>query len=172
MKTIKTIKILIGINLLLTLGTAGALVLMQGKKKVAYVELSLLYKDFKMTKELEARFTAVSSSRKSFIDSLETQLRVMNGNEKRREEFERVKNLYIVRKQQFEQDNAAMNQQYNDQITKQMNQYLADYGREQDYDFIFGANGSGGLMYANEQAFNVTGDVLAYINKKYAGKVN
>ena len=168
----KFFKIVIVANLIMVIGLGCMYFIKEQKSNVAYVEIGALYKDFKMTKELETKFNSMASSRKSFLDSIELELIALAQNVKKQEEFNRVKNIYIVRKQQFEQDNAAANQQYNEQIMNQMNQYLVDFGKENGYDFIFGANGSGGLMYANEQTFNVTNDVLAYINKKYAGKVN
>ncbi|MBC7865243.1 MAG: OmpH family outer membrane protein [Bacteroidia bacterium] len=168
----KMYKAIIALNLLLVTGLGIAFFISQGDKRVGYVEINDLYKDFKMTKELESKFTNVSSSRKTFLDSLEIELKAMVNDQQRKDEFERIKRVYMVRKQQFEEDNMAMNQQFNAQIMNQMNQYLVDYGKENGFDFIFGANGNGGLMYANEQAFNVTPNVLTYINSKYAGKVN
>lgn len=163
---------LVIINFLLVVSIGAYLLYTNSSKKVVYVEISSIYKKFKMTQELEARFTNVTNSRKTFLDSLEVELRSMHAEYSRTDEFERLKNTYIVKKQQFEQDNIQMNQKFNEQIMNQLNQYLVDYGKEKELDFIFGANGNGGIMYANEKAYNVTDDVITYVNKKYAGKLN
>lgn len=162
-------KILIVLNLVLVSGLGGVYFFGGKQKKNAYVQIGKLYKEFKMTKELEGKFTAVGNARKSFLDSLELKIRSIAGEGKNETEFNKLKEEYVQRKQQFEQDNAAMNQQYNTQIMEQMNQYITDYGAENGYAFIFGANGNGGIMYADEKAFDVTQPVLEYINSKYNG---
>jgi outer membrane protein len=47
---------------------------------------------------------------------------------------------------------------------------MQDYGKKHGYDFIYGAQGSGNLMYANGQK-NITDEVLKYINERYQGNV-
>jgi outer membrane protein len=54
-------------------------------------------------------------------------------------------------------------------IWTQLNQYITEYGKTKDYEYILGANGSGSLMYA-DSTLNITEEVTAFANKKYSGK--
>jgi Skp family chaperone for outer membrane proteins len=49
-----------------------------------------------------------------------------------------------------------------------MNQYVKDFGSKYGYTYIFGADGSGFLMYSLE-ANNITKEVKEYINSRYKG---
>ena len=51
----------------------------------------------------------------------------------------------------------------------QLNEYIEDFGEENKLDYIFGANGTGTIMYGNESK-DVTKEVVTYVNKKYVGK--
>lgn len=59
--------------------------------------------------------------------------------------------------------------EYTNLIWNRLNQYTREYGEQEGYSYILGANGTGSLMYAGEDN-DITEEVLAYANKKYAGK--
>lgn len=50
-----------------------------------------------------------------------------------------------------------------------LNEYILEYGKKYRYDFIYGANGEGNLMYASEGK-DITDKVIEFSNKKYNGK--
>lgn len=154
---------------------ATILFVLKKQKKIAYVNALELYDGFEMKKELEQSFIKVQSGRKAQLDSLELELRMLNAQLESSgsksgliQVFEIRRDSYLQKKQQFEEDNGLMQEQYNSNIRKQLNQYVADYGKEHNYDYLLGADGSGALMYAKETA-DVTKEVLSYINDKYKG---
>ena len=59
-----------------------------------------------------------------------------------------------------------LSSRYTADIWKRINHYVSDYGKTEGYDFIFGATGDGGLMYAND-VNDITDEVILYLNKKY-----
>ncbi len=147
------------------------------QRKYAYVELSSLYSEFSLTKKLESEFRSVELIRKNYLDSLgltlnlmERQLRnqksvspeQMNGYENYREYIEDKRN-------EFEQSNAALKEKNETQIWTQINSILKTYGQENGYEFIFGLNGTGNIMYSKE-SLDITPEVVAYINVSYSGK--
>jgi outer membrane protein len=145
------------------------------KRKIVYVKLGNLYDDFEMKKELEATYLNVQKARKEQLDSLELELKLLNNTldaqgEKKElvQVFEIKKENYLLKKKQFSEDDALMQQQYSDKIRKQLNQYVTDYGKENKCDYIFGAEGSGVLMYAKEDD-DRTAEVLIYVNNKFKG---
>lgn len=67
---------------------------------------------------------------------------------------------------QYTLDEKAISEKYTAAIWKDINQYIAEFGKEKHCDFIFGANGNGNLMFANE-VHDVTDEVIQYVNKRY-----
>ncbi len=146
--------------------------------KIAYVRLNKVYEGFDLTKEVEKKYDAVSAARQNILDSMELQLKslgrkieTLKENERKGliMEFEAKRNEYLGKKQQFTADNDKTVEQYNEQIWKQLNQYLEDFGKEAGYSFILGAEGSGSIMYG-ESGKDVTEEVKVYVNKKYKGQ--
>jgi outer membrane protein len=83
-------------------------------------------------------------------------------------EFDKKRQEYYTREQAFTQDNARASKSFTDQIWKQLNQYVKDYGKDHGYKFIFGYDGQGAVMYGEEGA-NVTEQVKKYVNDRYKG---
>jgi outer membrane protein len=148
-------------------------------EKTAYVNISKVYQEFELKKELEAKMLKVKNVRTAQIDSLELNLKVLSrqinaekGKDKTRIALFNVqREAYQAKKQQFEEDNQAMIKEYDQQIYKQMTQYVLDFGKDRGYKYIFGADGSGNLMYADESN-DITIEVSAFINKRYKGITN
>lgn len=145
-------------------------------KKYAYIELKKVFDEFEMSKQYNNKLEATLSRRKLISDSMEVNLKaaarllatknIKSGPEA--DEFIMNKETYLEKRKQFEEDNNALRQQYNTEITKQLNQYIRDYGEKNKYELVLGADGSGGIMYA-EDKLNVTEEVIKYINARYQG---
>ena len=145
-----------------------------GGEKTAYINMGEIYQGFELSKQLDADYQEVASKRKAVLDSLQIRLNVLSQNfqaqkdEASIQRFQQQKQTYYYKEQQFKQDNQALLQQHNEQITKQLNQYIKEFGDEQGYTYIYGASGNGSLMYAAEKE-DITQEVIAYINQKYQG---
>ena len=164
------ILILLGVIIFLVIGNVK-------KDKLAWVNLNKVHGDFIFKKELENKLIKTEEARKKIIDSLEFELQVLarqikseNGKDKNKLAiYETKRQKYFDKKNEFEEDNSVLQQQYNEQILTQINQYMKDFGKQNGYTFIFGADGTGGLMYADE-ARDVTEAAIVFINEKYKGK--
>ncbi len=159
--TISIIALILGlVSLLLTY------YLHSNKEKTAFVLLNDMYQKFELTKELEKKIEAIELQRKNILDSIK--FNAMAAEKSNSKEFENLKQLYFYKEQEFEKSNEQVKQQFDEQIWKQINQYLSDYGKEYKYTYIHGANGNGSMMYVDEKK-NITEQVLKYINNKYKG---
>jgi Skp family chaperone for outer membrane proteins len=130
-----------------------------------------------MKKELEKEVQVVENARRHILDSLELELKMiantfeaMSDREKdvMALQFQQKKQEYLTRQQEFGEDNEQLRANYNQQVLKQINQYVKDFAVQEDYYMILGAEGSGALMYAKENS-DVTEAVLTFINNKYKG---
>lgn len=177
----KIVYIFLGLNLIVLGFVAWN---SMNKPRYAYVDLGVLYENFTLKKELESKYENIVSARKMMLDSMEIRLRNLSDRlsnhiaiaSKQMEgtlalEFEGLKQQYFSKKQNFEQDNERTKSDYSSQVWKQLNQYVKEYGKEKGYDYIFGADGSGALMYASE-AENITEYMKGYLNQRYAGHTN
>lgn len=168
--------------LILAVNTIGIVVLivllMNGSandSNTGYVDVSKVYAEFNLTKELDARYTAVSTRRQELLDSMRLDLEVLVKKyeaEQSQEVLQHIRSReqeYVQKEAHFQEDNASLSSRYNDQIMTQLNQYIKDFGDERKLDYIYGADGSGNLLYA-DQGFDYTEDALAYINEKFQGE--
>lgn len=165
------------IILILLVATAIGVMLFQKTTapKLAYVKSNEVYNEFELKKELAAKLTKVQNQRKAILDSLILPLKMLSAQLKEHKDqklfmqFQLQQQNYLDKKKEFEEDNQRLTEEYSNQIWKQINQYIADYGKEKGYAFIYGATGSGSLMYAGDH-YDLTNEISVYVNEKYKGE--
>ena len=123
-----------------------------------------------MKQELEGKFKTIESTRKNLIDSIEFNAAQIQ-KKGDREEYQQVIQNYIQKRKEIEQANETLSNQYDESIWKQINSYSEEFGKAKGYKMIFGADGSGTLMYA-EKNIDITEEFITFINKMYNGKQN
>ena len=145
--------------------------------KTGFVYIQEVYNGFEMKKEQEKKFLQVKNARDKILDSLELELKILGAkidSEKEKnkttiEIFTTKRGEYLTRKKNYEEDNDALSKKYDKEIISQLNQYVKDYGEKNGYTYIWGNDGNGSLMYANELN-NVTKEIIVFINRKYRGE--
>ena len=148
------------------------------KNSIAYVNVAEVYSEFELSKELQEKYKKSAMVRNTILDSLRFSIDVLTKQIEKTTSSKSKQNLiekynakaseYQVREQQLAEDNKQQNQTYKEQIQTQLNQYITDFGKDKDYDLIFGANGSGVMLYASDGK-NVTAELIEYVNNKYSG---
>lgn len=145
------------------------------QKKSAYVDIQYVFNGFEYKKELEKELIAIKSNRNYLLDSLRTNLKILSnkyemdkGNKDLIAEFNVARENFLERKSAIEEEEANIIKQSDAKIFKQINSYIKEYGRENDYDYIFGATSSGNIMYA-DTLNDISKEITEYINKKYKG---
>jgi outer membrane protein len=124
-----------------------------------------------MKKELEKKYKETEGYRKLILDSIlgELKSKAQVSNSSSTDELSMLKREFLTKKELFDKENTESMNQYNEQIWNQLNEYTAQYSKDKEYDFVFGANGQGVLMYAKDTK-NVTKELLEFVNEKYNGK--
>ncbi|MBK8705977.1 MAG: OmpH family outer membrane protein [Saprospiraceae bacterium] len=144
--------------------------------KTGFVVIQEVYNGFDMKKEIEQKYNRTKLARDKILDSLELELKLLAGTIEREqqknkttiEQFTIKREEFLQRKQTYEEDNAALTKQYDQEILTQLNQYIKDFGEKHHFTYVFGNDGNGSLMYAAD-AKNVTKEVIEFINRKYKG---
>lgn len=145
------------------------------KEKVAYMDIKMVFNNFKYKQELEKELTEIKNHRKFKLDSLETQLKLLSNKVKHDTknteliaQFETEKEIYLKQKYLFEEEEENMIKSYDAKIISQLNSYVKEFGKTNNYSIIFGATTDGSLMYA-DTSLNISKDIIVYINNKYSG---
>jgi outer membrane protein len=147
-------------------------------KRTAYINTETVYNDFGLKKKMESDLKKTQLIRTNILDSMKLQLDMMYTHIEEKKQlddslmmnaFTNLRERYFKRKEEFTQANEALAQQYTSQIWSQLNQYLQDYGHAKGYEYIFGANGDGNLMFADD-AVNITEEVKGYVNERFKGQ--
>jgi outer membrane protein len=148
--------------------------------KTGYIEIKKVFNGFQMKAELEEKYKHTQKVKDQILDSLSFNLKLLSKhlNEQKnakadinKEEilqFEYKREEYLKLKNQYQEDNAALSQKFDDQILAQLTQYVIEFGKKNNYDMILGADGNGSLMYSKE-FYNVSDEVIIFINNKYKG---
>lgn len=146
------------------------------EQKTAYVDTTKLIQEYKEMKDVEQEFTSKSDKVKVQLDSLAQsfQTEVQAYQEKmggmsadQRKEIEDG----LMRKQQaIQQQQQMMGNQLRqesdvviDSIVNKVKDYVKDYGKKNDYTYIFGSNESANIMYAKE-GLDITEEILEKLN--------
>ena len=130
-----------------------------------------------MKLELQKKLEKDLLAKKGLVDSLMFQLSTLKNELENQQEptkdkveqFYQLQSYYTKQKETFDQYQLSETQNYDAQILGQMTQYIKDFGYENGYDFIFGSDNSGNILYGRPAA-DVTSEVIEFINLKYQGK--
>ena len=149
------------------------------KRQVAYVDTNVLMEKYKgmivAKKDYDAKVKVWKANVDSLMKNWEVELKAyekerisMSKKEiKLKEELLRNKQQQIGNYQQAIQEKAMKEEQIATQtVVNQVNDYIKEYGEKHGYDFIYGANGTGNIVYANKD-YDITEDVLKGLNDEY-----
>jgi outer membrane protein len=144
--------------------------------KTGYILIQDVYNEFELKKEMEKKYLQAKNARDKILDSLAFEVKIIANKIQAEQEknkatidhFNLKRDEYFQRKQSYDEDNAALTKQYDQEILTQLNQYIKDYAEANHYTYVFGNDGNGSLLYGIE-TLNITKEVSAFVNNKYKG---
>lgn len=148
------------------------------KNKTAYINTEAVYNSFEMKNQLEKELKKTSGIRQHILDSMRLQLDMISMRLQDRpagkdsalsKTFRAMRENYFQRQEEYRQADEAQAKEYTDQVWTQLNAYIKEYGTNHGYQYIFGANGDGALMFADD-AVNITDDLQAFVNQRFKGQ--
>ena len=123
-----------------------------------------VFEKFEGKKELELRLSQVKLVNQKKLDSLLVLVKKEKNNKGLADMYDD-----LLRSSQLQEEDLSA--RYTSDIWRHINDGIAVFGKDEGYDFIFGASGNGGIMYANE-ANDITEQVVEFINTRYNKGVN
>ena len=145
----RTIILLLIFNTAITLSLAIYAYSSHRSVRCAYVINQKLFNAYSGKKILEKKLGLIRRANQRTLDSL----RRTGG---------------TLPEEMFARQEQQLSEEYTASLWKRINEDLRSYGEARGFDFIYGATGDGGLMYAGE-AYDVTEDAVGYLNQKYEG---
>ncbi len=177
-----TAKILPLISIIAIVLSLLAIYLSRSSSELVYVDVNKLMEGYNRTKIEKEAFEKKATTMKGNIDSLVT------GWQKELQAYEKERASMSPKELQLKQELLSNKQQqingYQEAIQKQIqeedkkttqtvindiNDYVKEYGKKKGYKIIFGASGSGNIMYADE-ATDLTEEILKGLNAEYDKK--
>jgi outer membrane protein len=146
------------------------------QKKTVFVNIETVYDEFTMKKELESKFETVTQIRQQMLDSIKLELTIMskslsaNSDPNKIEEFKFKRQEYAIKEQSFTESTEQTNEQYKNQIWKQLSQYIKQFGKKNKYTYMLGFENKSSILYGDE-AEDVSKELIIYVNEMYKGGV-
>lgn len=149
--------------------------------ELVYVDVNKLLDGYERTKVEREAFNKKTTTLKANVDSLVTQWQdQLKTYEKERssmskKEKELQQELLANKQQQLNNYQQAIQRQIQEEdqkmtqtVINDINDYIKAYGKKEGHKIIFGASGSGNIMYADEGT-DLTEEILEGLNKAYEG---
>lgn len=169
----KWVVIVLVLNFIGIIGIGVLLITKQ--KKTAFVDLGILYEGFELSKQKQVQLQSLSFNYKNALDSLGLEIKSLedalniNYDKDIDQKLQLKKMNYYKIEENMQAQLETEKSKADEQIWLQINTYTQEFGKEHGYDYIYGGNGSGSLMYANNSK-DISNEVLDFINKKYIGE--
>lgn len=165
------------------IGIAAVAIMMVScnEQKTAYVDTTKIVQEYREMKEVEADFTSKSDSVRQQLDSVarvfqqevqayQAEMNSMSQAQRQEKEQELMQKQQMLQQQQQMQSN-RLREESNvvmDSIVNKIKDYVKEYGKDNNYTYIFGSNESANIMYA-EEGLDITQDILEKLNEEYGG---
>ena len=174
-------KIALPLSLIALVASVGSFFYFQSTSNQVYVDVNRLMDGYSRTKIERAKFEEKANTLKANVDSLitnwqdELKLYEKERAQMTKKELALKQELLSNKQQQINNYQQAIQKQIQEEdqkatqtVINDINDYVKAFGKEKGYKIIFGANGRGGIMYADE-ASDLTDEVLEGLNADFDG---
>ena len=150
--------------------------------ELVYVDVNQLVEGYNRTEIERTKFEEKAIQFQANVDSLLSnwQAELMNYEKERskmsKKEIELKKELLASKQEQITAYQQAIQKKISEEdfkskqtVINDINDYIKEYGQEHNYKVIFGASGSGNIMYADEVT-DLTQEILEGLNAEFSTK--
>ena len=149
---------------------------------LVYVDVNKLLESYKRTEIVRSEFEKKAKTLQSNVDSLilgwQEDLKTYEKERSKmtKKEISLKQELLNNKQQQISSYQQAIQKQIQEEdkkatqtVINDINDYVKEYGKKKGYEIIFGASGSGNIMYADEGT-DLTEKILEGLNNEFEGK--
>lgn len=139
-------------------------------EKTAYVRNQAVFEAFQGRADVERKMIELQDMHRETLDSMRSSLNLAAASQATEPQvLERGRQAFVQAQREYSEEEAEQSRAYTAQVWQQINEYVNQYGKEHEYDYIFGATGNGTIMHADPSR-DVTEEVIEYVNQKYEGR--
>ena len=145
--------------------------LSKSQPKIAYIYIDSLFYEFDYTKEAHRQLKTMFIKEQNEIDSLNFELHRISKGDIKPINNNIVETLFLnieMKQTKLNNDKIEFAEKMETNIWAQINQYIKEFGEENNYDIIIGSNENSSIKYGNSK-YDITHKVIEYINQKYSG---
>ncbi|MEK6152009.1 OmpH family outer membrane protein [Flavobacteriaceae bacterium 3-367] len=175
-------KLTLLLSIIALVASIAAIFYTSSESDLVYVDIKKLVDGYARTEVEREAFNKKASTLKANVDSLLVNWQdELKAYEKERstmtqKELELKQQLLQNKQQQLNNYQQAIQKQIQEEdqkmtqtVVNDINTYVKEYGKRKGYRIIFGAEGSGNIMYAQDVS-DLTQDVLEGLNAEFNGK--
>lgn len=129
-----------------------------GRPEVVYINIGKMTEAYKFKKDLEGEGTKNLYKIKNTIDSLKMADK-MDANPV-------IDSQILYAERAFDQYYTYSNQEMTKKVWERLNPQLEEFGKQNHYELVVGANGAGSVLYGSPKS-DVTEEAIQFINRKY-----
>ena len=151
--------------------------------KTAYVDTSILMKEYTATKDLDAKYKAKGAEKGRQLEAEINKFKQEASNfqaqaQANGQAWAQQKGAELQkREQQLTYAQQALSQQLQqeggvemDSLVVGVKKFIKQYGKEKGYSYIYGTGDAASILYAEEK-YDITKDIIKLLNDKYKGPV-
>ena len=174
-------KLTLPISLIALAASIFSFFYLQSSSELVYVDVNKLIDGYQRTKAERTKFEEKANTLQANVDSLigdwqeELKTYEKERSSMTKKELELKQELLTNRQQQIGNYQQAVQKQIQEEdqkatqtVVNDINDFVKEYGKKNNYKIIFGAGGSGNIMYADDDA-DLTQEVLEGLNKEFQG---
>jgi len=175
-------KLTLPLSLIALAASIFTLFKIQSSSDLVYVDVNKLLDGYERTKIVRAEFEAKAKTLNANVDSLmvDWQKEIKDYEKERsrmtKKELELKQQLLGNKQQQINNYQDAIQKQIQEEdkkstqtVINDINDYVKAYGKDNGYKIIFGASGSGNIMYASDGT-DLTPEILEGLNSEFKGQ--
>lgn len=137
---------------------------LQSGRDTVYIDIHKVMKEFQMRSDLENLLNLELKERKQGLDAVQAEME--NLKDKDTLLMPRYKERYMKMLTSLQEFKADKAQEINGQLLNRINEAVREYGEENGYGYILGANGNGSIMYARADQ-DVSVGFIKFLNGRY-----
>ena len=167
---------------LIAIGAVAISLISCNQEKTAYVDTTKVIQDYQEMKDVESKFEARRDSLTQLITGPQQQFQqevqeYQQGMNSMSASQRQAKEQELQQKgQRLQQQQQMIGQQLRndsdtaiDEVVEKVKDFVAEYGKENGYTYIFGSNESANIMYAKD-GLDITDEIVKKLNESYSGK--
>lgn len=134
--------------------------------EIVFIDTIKVFEGFDMKKDYDKKLENDLVKESQLMDSVN---QLLNKATQANDELGilKLKKDYFLAEKILNEKFQKLSQKYTSEVNERLNEYIKEFGKKNEYDFILGSSGQGNIMYVKE-GHEVTSEVISFVNENYS----